>query len=53
MLVDMHRVLVHAQQAEQRIVELGDGAAGPVPEFLARLQVFEIAAVAEEAKLRR
>jgi len=36
MLVDMHRVLVHAQQAEERVVELGDGAAGPVPKALAR-----------------
>jgi len=45
MFVDMHRVLVHAQQAEQRIVELGNGAAGPMPEFLSGLQVFEITAV--------
>src|ERR1700733_4771651 len=45
MLVDMHRMLVHAQQAEESVVELSDGAAGPVPECLARFQIFEIAPV--------
>ena len=44
-LVNMHRVLVHAQQAEEGVVKFGNGAAGPVTESLARLQVFKIPAV--------
>jgi len=43
--IDMHRVLVHAQQTEQRIVELGDRPARPVPERLARSQFVEKATV--------
>ena len=53
MLVDMQRVLVHAQQAEQRVVELSDGPAGPVPKRLARFQFFEVAAVFVACKSRR
>jgi len=45
MLIDMYRMLVHTQQAEQRIVKLGDGAARPMAKRLARFQVFEIAPV--------
>ncbi len=46
MLVDVQGVLVHRHQAEQRVVELGDGAPGPVAEFLPGFQFFEVAAVA-------
>jgi hypothetical protein len=45
MLVNMQRVLIHAQQTEERIVELGDGAARPVTKGLAGFQIFEIAAI--------
>jgi hypothetical protein len=44
-LVNVQRMLVHAQKTEQRVVELGDGAAGPMPEGLSRLQFVEVASV--------
>jgi hypothetical protein len=43
--IDMHRMLVHAQQAKERVVELRDGPAGPVTKGLARFKIFEVATV--------
>jgi hypothetical protein len=45
MLINVHRMLIHAQQAEEGIVEFGDRAARPVPERLSRFQLIEVAAV--------
>lgn len=50
-IVDMQRMLIHAQQTEQRVVKLGDGSARPVPERLARFQFFEIAAVCRDGQM--
>lgn len=45
MFIDMQRMLVHTEQAEQRVVELSNGAAGPMTKGLARFKVFEVTAV--------
>jgi hypothetical protein len=45
MFIDVYRMLIHAQEAEQRVIELSNGAAGPVAKCLARFQFSEMAAV--------
>jgi hypothetical protein len=45
MLVDVQRMLIHAHQAEERVVKLSDGAAGPVAKMLPCFEFVEIAAV--------
>jgi hypothetical protein len=45
MFIDVYRMLIHAQEAEQRVIELRNGAAGPVAKCLARFQFSEMAAV--------
>jgi hypothetical protein len=40
--VDVQRMMVHGQQAEQVIVVLGDCFAGPVPVHRADLELLEV-----------
>jgi hypothetical protein len=45
MSIDVYRVLIHAQQAEQRVIELRNSAAGPVAKCLARFQFSKMSTV--------
>src|SRR5580704_17876995 len=47
--IKVYWVLVHAQQAQQRVIEFIDGAAGPVLEFIAGFEFVEILPVTHKA----
>ena len=51
MLIDVHRMLVHAEQAEEGVVEFRDGTTGPVLKHLSGLQFLEAAAVTSIGQL--
>src|SRR5579872_1117447 len=46
LLIDIQRMLIHAHETEQRIVELRNRAARPVTENLPDFQLLEVTAVA-------
>ena len=43
-LVDVERVVVHGQHAEENVIGLGDGAAGPVLVDITHFELFQITA---------
>ena len=43
--IDVHGMLIHAQQTEQGVVELGNRAPGPVSKCLARFKILNVASV--------
>src|SRR5205823_5142121 len=49
MLVDVHRMQIHREQAKQRIVEFRDGASRPMPKGLADFDLMEISPVVHSA----